>query len=191
MSNSSKVTVENMVGRSVDVVGLEQFDLPPKPYLPFPVAMARKIIDFSAINVRSISEQIGAAVGNGRVPQQNDAGLVETSDGLLAVDHVQIFPTEGNKLAVAPSGKGEVDKRTGHILGPGFGVVTHPDEGWLDVIAVIEDAAKHPWAEFISDSHRVGGLIVRQLSMFDRQRVEIDEITDSGIVVAKPYKRIY
>lgn len=52
---------------------------PDRPYAPFLPAVERGDVQLDELNIRRLEAPLGQMLINGRIPQQNDAGVVEVA----------------------------------------------------------------------------------------------------------------
>lgn len=167
----------------------EPADESERAYVPFLAAMENNIIDLGSVVVRHLRDPIGVVLGNGRIPQQNDAGIVPLDrDGkeILAVDHTHLVDMAKGHIQLGPSSKNDVDKRSGVIRNEGLLTITSPD-GWLRIVGAVVDCVKNPWLAHDLDATRTKGrLAVARFGLAALDYEVTDVNAETGILTAKP-----
>lgn len=164
--------------------------VPDRPYAPFLPAVERGDVQLDELNIRRLEAPLGQMLINGRIPQQNDAGVVEVGPGeLIIVDHVRLLHADTQQVMIGPSSKASVDKDSGSIRDEGLLAITHQD-GRVRYVAGVLDTTSNPWqANQLGVPWATGRLAVVQfgLDALDYEAVDID--TETGIVKTAPRKR--
>ncbi len=161
-----------------------------RPYFPLPAALARGAVDLTNKTVTALRDPLGVILSAGHMPRHDEAGMVETSAGPMAVDHSSLIKLDSTGLEVAPSSKDDVAKKDGEIKASGTLTLTSPD-GLLRIIGVAIDQVKHPWlAERLNAVGAVGktAIALFGLEAADYEVTDIDSKT--GIIIARPRRYV-
>lgn len=160
-----------------------------RPYAPFLPAMEQGIVDFDTLIVRHLPDSIGVILANGRLPQQNDAGIVPLNPDateFVAVDHTRLIGLSGNTFRFGPSDKDAINKETGEIQQEGLLTVTTP-EGFLRIVGMAIDPVENPWLAIRHNALRSTGrlaVVSFGLNTIDCEATGVN--TKTSIVTAKP-----
>ena len=159
--------------------------IPDRPYFPYSAALEAGRIVKETVK-RVLDEPLGVILGNGRIPQQNDAGLIELGGDTYAVDHSQVLGADRKSITIGPSDKGNVNKETGQCTGEGLLTLTTP-EGLMKVVGMVISKER---AEWLKHAHNVGELAVIQfgLTILQYEITGVDKAT--GEVSAKPTGKV-
>lgn len=173
---------------------LRPFVAPPateaeRPFLPFSAAIQERIVDLNVLVMRQLTEPLGVILGNLRMPQHNDAGVVSldpNADDFIAVDHTRLIDIKQRQITLGPSSKDAVDKQSGRFQDEGLLTIATPTGG-LRVVGAVIDRIKNPWlAEEYEVLRTAGRLAVVRfgLEALDYEVTDID--TKTGSISAKP-----
>lgn len=164
-----------------------------RPYLPFLPAVESGVLRLADIALRTLKVPLGVSLVNGRLPHAADAGVIDTPEGVLAVDHTHIISYDRTTLKIGPSCKSDVaTQEDGEgVFQSGGALSIANDQGWFRIVGAAVDRIRDPWlAHRLQAAHTAGRTAVALfgLEAADYEVTDIDP--DTGIMTARPRRVI-
>lgn len=157
-----------------------------KIYLPFAAAMEMGVLDPAAVNTHTPHGAVDL-LRAGIMP--SEGGVVDLHGEPAAFD-LLIAAQSGKDIHVLPTSKAAVDPKTDHIVMPGQ-IVFWPTSERLKVIGRTLTNERAAWVRPKSGMYRSAGRIACQFFGLDSPEFDVEEVTESGLVIASPRRRYF
>jgi len=177
------VLISNILEQFISI-GNEQTN---NPYLPYPLAVDKGIIEEPHVLAKPIKEPAGVTLSNGYIPNAKGAGITKIGDDIAVFDHVSIVDIANKSLTINPTPKEKVTDE-GKITGEGI-IVIHLPESLIRIARVAIDTQQRPWLAYklAKGQHIIGKLAVMRINILEFPDYEIKDMNSNDqIIVAKP-----